>query len=299
MTITNSRRLIIAAIALAAVANMGCAPAPRNLEITFNNGDLALTGTLQIPGGRARSWPVAIFISGDGPQDREGGGLFPVLADSLLAHGIAVLRHDDRGAGRSSRPPGPPSYRALIGDGRAAIRFVQEWPEIDARRIVLVGHSEGAKTCQVLAATDTAIAGIALLAGATAVNVDSLLEEQARLNPSGPAPGLLPTLERARAGGHSQGPQDLTDWMREHLEIAPRAILPRIHCPVLILQGGEDHLVREHHGAEAAALLERAGNADVTLFTVPGLSHAFTREGTADPDAAHALARWIVRVVTR
>jgi len=220
-----------------------------------------------------------------------------------VGRGVIVLRHDDRGAGSSSVVPGPPSYRALVGDTRAALAYVRRRSEIDSDRVVLLGHSEGAKTCEVLAAEDRRIAGIVLLGGATAVNVDSLLEEQARLSPGGPAAHLLPTLDRAKAGEHAQGPADLTDWMREHLELPPGRLLPRIRCPVLIVQGGADHLVREHHAREAAALLEAAGNTDVSVRVFPGLSHVFNHWtpgaqhspglDAADPVVARAVAEWV------
>lgn len=298
------------AFAVGAILLLAATPpdsAPRDdREVRFRADGVMFSGTLSVPGGTVSRRPVAVFISGDGPQDRDGNpggaGLFRVLADSLVAHGIVVLRHDDRGAGPSSRPTGPPSYRSLLGDTRAAIAFVRSRAECDPRRVVLVGHSEGAKTCGVLAAGDTTIAGIALLAGATAVNVDTLLEEQARLNPEGPARGLLPTLARAKAGEQARGSDDLVLWMREHLEIAPRGVLPRIRCPVLILQGDADHLVRPHHAAEAAALIERGGNRQVRLHTFPELSHVFNRRapGAAvspdaarvDPSVAGTLARW-------
>src|SRR3989442_15685899 len=219
-------RMILVVVAMLALVDCRARLAPcRDYEVSFRHDDVTLPGTLSIPTGRVRRWPVAVFVSGDGPQDRgddpAGGNLFRVLADSLVAHGVAVLRHDDRGAGRSTMPTGPPSYHALLGDTRAAISFVRNRDEIDGRRVVLVGHSEGAKTCEVLAAEDASIAGIALLAGATAVNVDTLLEEQARLDPDGPGPRLMHTLERAKAGEQAQNAADLTDWMREHLEIAP------------------------------------------------------------------------------
>ena len=281
----------------------GCAPGAagrRDVDATFHNGDIVLVGTLSIPGGHKRP-PVAVFISGDGPQDRDdnpgGASLLRVLADSLVAQGVAVLRHDDRGAGQSTRANAAPSYRALLGDTRAAIAFVRARKELDAHRVFLVGHSEGAKTCEVLAAEDPGIAGIALLGGATVVNVDSLLEEQVRLSPDGPAPGLLPTLRRAQAGQHARDAADLTDWMREHLEIRPSDALARIRCPVLILQGEDDRLVRSHHADEAAAALERGGNRRVTLRTFPGLNHAFTPAAggtTAGTGVARTLAEWIV-----
>jgi pimeloyl-ACP methyl ester carboxylesterase len=304
-----ARTIVVAAAMLVLAA---CQPRPasrRDLELSFRHGEVTLAGTLSVPEGPVRRWPVAVFVSGDGPQDRDSGGLFRVLADTLVANGVAVFRHDDRGAGRSTSPTGPPSYRALLGDTRAAISLVRSRGEIDPRQVVLVGHSEGAKTCEVLAAEDASIAGIALLAGATAVNVDSLLEEQARLQPDGPAPRLMPMLQRAKAGEHAQHAADLTDWMREHLETPPRAVLPKIHCPVLIMQGDADQLVRAHHAAEAAALIEGGGNRRVEIRLLPGLSHAFNHSvpgvesspemTRTDPIAARTLAEWIVKIVAR
>lgn len=306
-------RLIALAAAMLVLADTRTAVnMRRDLEVRFGGDGVTLAGTLGVPAGRTRS-PVAVFVTGDGPQDRHGrpggSGLFDALAESLLARGIAVLRHDDRGAGGSSTPAGPPSYRALLGDTRAAIAFVRGRTECDGRRVFLMGHSEGSKTCAVLAAEDTALAGIALLAGATAVNVDTLLEEQARLDPHGPATRLLTTLARARAGARARGPGDLVEWMREHLEVAPRAMLPRIRCPVLILQGEADSLVRAHHAAEAAALIERGGNRRVTLRLFAGLSHVFDHRvpgtggspGTSrvDPNVPATLARWMAATASR
>lgn len=301
-------RLAPAAIAaFVLLASCGAGDAyRRDVEVSFQNGDVTLAGTLSIPGGHKRP-AVAVFVSGDGPQDRDanpgGADLFRVLADSLVAQGVAVLRHDDRGAGRSSRPASPPSYRALLGDTRAAIAFVRARKDLDGRRVFVVGHSEGAKTCEVLAANDSTLAGIALLGGATVVNVDSLLEEQARLSPGGPAPRLLPALHRAQAGEHARDATDLTDWMREHLEFAPSDLLPRIRCAVLILQGEDDRLVRPHHATEAATAIERGGNDRVTLRTFAGLSHAFAPSvggaGTAGTGVPSTLAEWIAAQAAR
>ena len=237
---------ILESLAVGAIFLLGAAAprsAPRHdVEVTFSAADVTLSGTLSVPGGPVRRRPVAVFVSGDGPQDRDGN-------------------------------PG------------------------------------GAGLFRVLAAEDTSIFGIAMLAGATAVNVDALLEEQAQLDPNGPAPRLLRTMARAKAGEDAQGPDDLVLWMREHLEFAPRTVLPRVRCPVLILQGDADHLVRPHHAAEAAAVIERGGNRQVTLRTFPGLSHVFNRRApgvTASPDAARVdptvagtLARWAETIAPR
>jgi uncharacterized protein len=276
-------------------------------EVSFRNGNVTLAGTLSLPAAGAGRFPVAVLISGDGPQDRDGApgteGLYRALADALVAEGVAVLRHDDRGAGRSSAPVTPPSYRALLGDTRAAIAFVRSRRELDGERVVLIGHSEGGKTAAILAAEDPRIAAIAILAGATAVNVDTLLMEQARSMPGGPASRLLDVVAAARSGARATGPGDLTDWMREHLEIAPRRFLPRVRCPVLIASGDADHLVPAHHALEAAQMIRAAGNRRVVVRSFAGLSHVFNRwrpgvatsaeERRVDPAVPRELAAWV------
>ena len=76
-------------------------------EVSFINNkanDIHLAGTLTLPEGKG-PWPVAILISGSGPQNRNeeilGHKPFLVIADYLTRNGIAVLRFDDRGIGAS------------------------------------------------------------------------------------------------------------------------------------------------------------------------------------------------------
>src|SRR5262249_1039201 len=152
-----SLRLAMAGLA-AAVALVGCrasSDGPRELEVRFASDSVGLAGTLSLPLSHGERRPAGVFVTGDGPQDR-GGNLgrrrvFHVLAESLVVLGVVVLRHDDRGAGSSSAVSSPPSYRALLGDTRAALAFVRHRSEVDPDRVVLIGHSEGAKTCEVLA----------------------------------------------------------------------------------------------------------------------------------------------------
>jgi len=75
-------------------------------DVVFRNETegIELAGTLTIP-REARPHPLAILISGSGPQDRDETILehkpFWVIADHLTRQGIAVLRYDDRGVGKS------------------------------------------------------------------------------------------------------------------------------------------------------------------------------------------------------
>lgn len=80
----------------------------REEEVTYQNNsavDVTLAATLTLPQGKG-PFPAVVLITGSGPQDRNealmGHRPFLVLADYLTRHGIAVLRADDRGVGKST-----------------------------------------------------------------------------------------------------------------------------------------------------------------------------------------------------
>jgi hypothetical protein len=85
------------------------APLPyRQEEVAFDNpaaSDIHLFGTLTLPQSKG-PFLVAIMIAGTGQHDRDetldGHKPFLVIADHLTRNGIAVLRFDERGAGKSS-----------------------------------------------------------------------------------------------------------------------------------------------------------------------------------------------------
>lgn len=132
---------------------------------------VTLKGTLTLPRSASKSrWPAAILISGSGPQDRDETLMehkpFAVIADSLTRAGVAVLRFDDRGVGASTGRPFPWATSAdNAEDVRAAVQFLRGCPEVDANRIGLIGHSEGGLIGPMVAAEDSRIAFVVLLAG--------------------------------------------------------------------------------------------------------------------------------------
>jgi len=85
---------------------------------------------------------------------------------------VAVLRHDDRGAGKSAMPKTPTTYRDLINDSKAAVEYLRSRKDIDPDRIALIGHSEGGASATIIASEDSRIAAIALLAGAVLANYE-------------------------------------------------------------------------------------------------------------------------------
>src|SRR5450432_2029071 len=123
-------------------------------EVSLQNGEQKLVGTLTIPKKGTAPFPGAVLITGSGPQDRDGttvANIYKLIAERLSIGGVAVLRVDDRGTGKSSIPTTATSYRDLINDTKAAFEFLGNRHEINRKRIALVGHSEGAETALTIA----------------------------------------------------------------------------------------------------------------------------------------------------
>lgn len=159
-------------------------PFPYDVEdVAFANGDLTLAGTLTIPRSTGPH-PTVLLITGSGPQDRDeailGHKPFLVLADHLTRNGIEVLRVDDRGVGKSTGDFATATTEDFATDALAAVTFLKSRREVDARRIGLIGHSEGGVTAPMVATRSSDVAFIVMLAG-VGVPMEDLLREQTRL----------------------------------------------------------------------------------------------------------------------
>ena len=132
-----------------------------------------LAGTLTLPleATSARKVAAVITITGSGPQDRdEFIGIddyrpFRQLADSLSRRGIAVLRMDDRGTGGSTGVFKHTTSAEFAEDIRAGLAYLRTRPEIDATRLGVIGHSEGAVIAPMVADAEPTLKAIVLLAG--------------------------------------------------------------------------------------------------------------------------------------
>ncbi len=161
-------------------------PFPYQIEdVTFKNeaDGTILAGTFTRPtsGG---PFPAAILISGSGPQDRDETLLdhrpFWVLADHLSRRGIAVLRFDDRGVGKSTGAFANATTEDFARDVRSAIAFAKTAASIDPRRVGLIGHSEGGLVATMVAARNKEVAWVVLMAS-PGVNGEEILYSQGQL----------------------------------------------------------------------------------------------------------------------
>lgn len=288
-----------------------------DVTIDTRRDGVTLSGTLTVPAGTA-PFPAVVLISGSGPQDRDesllGHRPFLVLADHLTRQGIAVLRTDDRGTGRSTGTFAGATSMDFANDAEASFAFLRGRREVDPRRVGLVGHSEGGLIAPIIAARNRDVAFIVLLAG-VGVPGDQILLAQSELiaRASGATPDAVtansrrlseilalikgpadrPTLDaelRARLSDLPAPQVDaqvkaMTDpWMRAFVTYDPVPTLGEVTCPVLALFGEKDLQVpAQTNMAAIRSALAAAGNTDVEAAILPGLNHLFQSASTGAP----------------
>jgi len=176
--------MLTAALSICLVSAALAAPE----EVRFPGGaeGVELAGTLLLPDEGEGPFAAVVLVSGSGPQDRDeaimGQAPFRVLAEGLAERGIATLRYDDRGTqglgiGQSTGDFASATTEDFAGDARAAIAFLAGRGEIDAARIGVLGHSEGALVAGMLAAAGE-IPCCAVLLGGAGVNGIELMADQ-------------------------------------------------------------------------------------------------------------------------
>jgi uncharacterized protein len=297
----------------------------REVEVVFPNSKakISLAGTLTLPTGPG-PFPVAILLHGSGPHDRDetllGHRPFLVLADYLTRKGIAVLRFDKRGSGKSTGDYANATTEDFAGDCEAALAYLKTRKDIDSKRIGLIGHSEGGIIGPMVAARSKDVAWIVLLAGPGLNGEDSLLlQSRAILKTTGVNEGQIATTlnfnkqtyalvrqEKNRAalelkladlvqssGMSATLPSSalqlqmdmlVSPWFRYFLDYDPIPALQKTQCPVLALNGEKDLQVpAKENLASIQKALQDGGNKDFQITQLPGLNHLFQNCPTGSP----------------
>ncbi|MDE6581602.1 MAG: alpha/beta hydrolase [Duncaniella sp.] len=280
-------------------------------EVTFNNGDFTLAGTLTLPALRPRGnhgYPAVVLITGSGKQNRDeeimGHKPFAVIADYLTRAGIAVLRYDDRGAGSSSAATGSETTLDNAADAMAALRYLRSRSEVDTTRTGLLGHSEGGTIAFINAASHPAEVGFVVSLAGAAVKGEELIVRQnldlialsgskldAALTDSlrhvfsivasaADSLGAAAALRPAMRALHPEADNSqlaamitpmLTPWYRAFMRLDPAGYIAKITCPVLALNGSWDDQVNSQENL--AAISAALPSAETVEF--PGLNHMF------------------------
>ena len=167
-------------------------PYPYNEEeVEFKNikENITLAGTFTFP-KQGSDFPAVILVTGSGQQDRDetllGHKPFLVIADYLTRNGIAVLRYDDRGAGKSKGNFQKATSENFANDALAAIHYLKTRKEINQKLIGIIGHSEGGLIAPMAANISDNVNFIVLLAGPAARGKELLvLQEELILRANG------------------------------------------------------------------------------------------------------------------
>ena len=253
--------------------------------VSFTTDSVTLSGTLTKPDNGSR-FPVVVFVSGSGSQDRDGAltGLsgyrpFLDLANAFVARGVAVLRFDDRGVGSSE---GSATDQATTLDQKAdvakAVAALRSRTDIDTNRIGLLGHSEGGLVALMAAASDPRIQALVLLA-APGTRGDTLLRAQLEEHLSR-ASGMTEQAKDSARRGQEQLFASVRattiakgSWLRGFLDLTPAAFASKIHVPVLIVHGALDRQVPVSNARSLASMLRSQPRSEVAVIIVDSLNH--------------------------
>lgn len=273
------------------------APAPtadadyRERELAVGSGERALPGTLSMPGtAAAKAVAAVVLVHGSGPQDRdETIGLnrpFLDITRGLVAQGIAVLRYEKRSKAR------PQDFRngdftvddETTDDAVAAIAALRATPGVDAKRIFVLGHSQGGMLAPRIAQHSGHVAGLILLA-APARALLTILPEQSRYlfqldgSIGAEEQAFLDKLAAqiaALRGDAVVKPQDTplglpAHYWRTFEKIDPVKDAQALRQPMLLLQGGRDFQVVAADWQLWRQALD--GNPRATFKHYPALNH--------------------------
>lgn len=225
-------------------------------EITLNTPTGDIHGKLMLPENNTPC-PLVIIIAGSGPTDMDGNSIglgmtnnsLLYLAKELADNGIASVRYDKRGIGKSQ----------AAGTSEEELRFehyiddATAWAEMfgnDSRfsTIAIAGHSEGSLIGMVAAQKSKAVKAYISIAG-TGRPAYEVIEEQLKRNPEQiqreaaainkelcegriveNIPNYLASLYRKSVQPY------LISWFRYN----PAKEISKLKIPVLIVQGDMD-----------------------------------------------------------
>lgn len=284
----------------------------KDVEFVNPSAGIVLSGTLTIP-DNAKNVPAVVMITGSGAQDRDesvfGHRPFAVIADHLTRQGIAVLRFDDRGTGKSGGKFSAALTSDFAADARAAFGFLASQPGIDKKKMGYIGHSEGGQISFMNAAADSRVAFIVALAApaikgaevmirqnemvfeaATGMKMpeaahESVVQMFDAIASSNDTEALRSELKRIlclestpesqRTAVERQIESAVSPWYVGFVKSDPSAAIKATKCAVLALGGSND--VQVEASTNLAAIKALCGSKSVTTKEYPGMNHLFQK----------------------
>ena len=254
------------------------------LDQTLQTSTGELSGTLTVPILKG-TFPVALIIAGSGPTDRNGNNAqmknnsLQMLAHELAAQGIASLRYDKRGIGKSAS--------AMISEEQLRFEnYVEDakaWAaELKAdsrfRKLIIIGHSEGSLIGML--ACEKADAFVSLAGAGRPIDV--ILKEQLAVQLKGKKKLLRAAnegLSKLKEGKLVENvPAELfglfrpsvQPYMISWMKYDPAVEISKLKIPIVIVQGSTDLQVQ----VKDAELLH-AASVGSRYILIEGMNHIF------------------------
>ena len=255
----------------------------RERAVTVGDGQWKLPGTLTVPAGQG-PFPAIVLVHGSGPNDRDetvgGVKVFKDLAEGLASRGVVVLRYEKRTRQYGSAMAALASFtveQETEEDAVKAAALLRAQPEVNPKRVFVLGHALGGYVAPRIAEEDGKLAGLIILAGNVRPMEDLVVEQAEYL---GVSADNLKTAKAVAAKVKSLEPGDEDSPPVMGLPVAywldlkgydPAAQSKKLAIPMLILQGERDFQVT----MKDFALWKTAVGASkgVIMHSYPALNH--------------------------
>lgn len=298
-------------------------------SVSFTNAQYTFNGTLTLPENYSKNTPVVLMVTGSGQQNRDeelfSHKPFAVIADALARQGIASLRYDDRGWGDKSVNFADFTTDDFRQDAAAALPLLRK----RFNKVGILGHSEGGTIAMMLAAEGKAdfivsLAGMAISGKETlimqnrqAMTAIGLPKEMvdSYCNSISKALDEIASGKKANEINIDDVPQALkpitikalqqadTPYIRHFLTVDVGKLLPKIKCPVLVLNGTKDTQV--DCDANTTRIEKGLANCKHSIKKIDGVNHMFQHcntgivteyqqiEETISPEVLQVVVKWI------
>jgi pimeloyl-ACP methyl ester carboxylesterase len=281
------------ALTAAAQPGAGITESPVSLKTLSGT----ISGSLVIPKNVTGKVPLVIIIGDSGPTDRDGNNAkadikadtYKLLADDLGNNGIATLRYDKRGVGKSTTSTTEAQLR-IEDYGDDAVGLINMF-STDERfsKLILLGHGEGSVVAMI-AIADQPIKAFISVEGA-GEPADKMLTEQMKAKPKFLSDEFKTILDSLRKGKTTDNVDPalyyiarpsfqhfLMSWCRCN----PIGGIKAIKKPILIIQGTTDLLIPVENGAK----LKKA-KSDAVYLEIKGMNHIL-KDAPADEEQNYA-----------
>jgi pimeloyl-ACP methyl ester carboxylesterase len=285
---------------------------PNDEDVRIHANAFSLAGTVSKPVSASGPLPAVVLIAGSGPADRDetvfGIPIFGQLSNALADAGFVVLRYDKRGVGQSGGRPESATLADFAEDARAAIKMMSDRKDVDRKRVIVIGHSEGGAVAMLAAAKNNRVAALGLIAtiGVTGKELNLYQVTHGLERSNRPDAEKLATIElqkkiqdavlTGKGWDKIDIPEPLrrqadTPWFQSFLAFDPARVMKDVNQPLLIVQGELDTQVPPSNADRLETLAKaRKKAAALEVVKVPGVNHLLVPATTGEFDEYSQLA---------